>query len=467
MTTRTTRAALAACIALAIPAFLAAQRPAPIAVPPGQAHAATLTASVTTEPAVTLVHAGRLIDGVSDQVRTDVGIVVTDERITSVASWDEVRRQHPGARVIDLSRATVLPGLIDDHVHLLLQGDPTAVSYEDQLLRQSIPYRAILGARNAYHALTEGFTALRDLESEGAMYADVDIKRAINAHEVPGPRLWVSTRAFAPTGMYPITTPNWEIDLPHGVQVADGPDEIRRAVREQVRNGADLIKFYADRRYYVDAAGALRSWVNFTDEEMRAMVDEAHRLGRPVAAHAVGRDGVEAALRAGVNTIEHGYGITDSIAQVMAQRGVYWCPTIFVNIYVAPGRASDGNPIYARMAEIERRAFVSALRAGVKIAYGTDAGGFPWTEPLASDFRYMVEYGMTPMQAIRSATSVAAELLGQQDDIGTVAVGRYADLIAVAGDPLQDIRELERVRWVMKGGTIYKDAYEPGREWRP
>jgi imidazolonepropionase-like amidohydrolase len=267
--------------------------------------------------------------------------------------------------------------------------------------------------------------------------------------------------------MYPITTPNWELDLPHGVQVVDGPDEIRRAVREQVRNGADLIKFYADRRYYVDASGALRSWVNFTDEELRAMVDEAHRLGRPVAAHAVGRDGVEAALRAGVNTIEHGYGITDSIAQVMAQRGVYWCPTIFVNLYVAPGRASDGNPIYRRMAEIERHAFASALRAGVKIAYGTDAGGFPWTEPVASDFRYMVEYGMTPMQAIRSATTVAAQLLGQQDDIGSVAVGRFADLIAVAGDPLQDIRELERVRWVMKGGTIYKDTYEPGREWRP
>jgi imidazolonepropionase-like amidohydrolase len=267
--------------------------------------------------------------------------------------------------------------------------------------------------------------------------------------------------------MYPITTPNWELDLPHGVQVVDGPGEILRAVREQVRFGADVIKLYADRRYYFDASGTLRSWVNFTDQELKAMVDEAHRLGRPVAAHAVGKDGIEAALRAGVNSIEHGYGITDSLAQVMAQRGVYWCPTIFVNIYVAPGRTADGNPIFGRMIAQERRAFASALRAGVRITYGTDAGGFPWTEPVASDFRYMVEYGMTPMQAIRSATSVAAELLGQQEDIGTVAVGRYADLIAVAGDPLQDIRELERVRWVMKGGTIYRDTYEPGREWRP
>jgi imidazolonepropionase-like amidohydrolase len=415
---------------------------------------------------ITLVHAGRLIDGVADQIRTDLGIVVTGERITFVGPWAEAHRQSPGARVIDLSRATVLPGLIDDHVHILLQGDPTAASYEEQLLRQSTPYRAILGARNAYHALTEGFTALRDMETEGAMYADVDIKRAISGGEVPGPRLWVSTRAFAPTGMYPITTPNWELDLPHGVQVVDGPDEIRRAVREQVRFGADVIKFYADRRYFFDPAGTLHSWVNFTDEELRAMVDEAHRLGRPVAAHAVGKDGIEAALRAGVNTIEHGYGITDSLAQVMAQRGVYWCPTIYVNIYVAPGRSSDGNPIYGQMIDQERRAFASALRAGVKIAYGTDAGGFPWTEPVASDFRYMVEYGMTPMQAIRSATTVAAELLGQQANIGSVAVGRFADLIAVNGDPLRDIRELERVQWVMKGGVIYRDAYEPGREWR-
>ena len=193
------------------------------------------------------------------------------------------------------------------------------------------------------------------------MYADVDIKRAINAGEVPGPRLWVATRSFAPTAMYPITTPNWELDLPHGVQVVDGPDAIRRAVREQVRFGADLIKFYAGRRYFFDAAGVLRSWVNFTDEELRAMVDEAHRLGRPVAAHAVGRDGIESALHSGVNTIEHGYGITDSLAQVMVQRGVYGCPTIYVSYYVGPGRAAAGAPIYGRL-RLDR-----AHRPGVRL----------------------------------------------------------------------------------------------------
>ena len=447
--------------ALAIPAALAAQQRPANAPPPAPVASAGLVAGARL-PApqrdqTVLVHAGRLIDGVGDQPLADQGILVQGDRIAFVGPWAEAQRRAAGARVIDLTRATVLPGLIENHTHLLLQGDPTTTSYEDQLLRQSNPYRAILGARNAHLALLQGFTTLRDLETEGAMYADVDIKRAIDNGEVPGPRLFVATRSFAPTGMYPVTTPNWEIDLPRGVQVVDGPDEIRRAVREQIRFGADVIKFYADRRYFVDSAGVLRSWVNFTDEELRAMVDEAHRLGRPVASHAVGRDGLESSLRAGVNTIEHGYGITDSIARVMAQRGVYWCPTIYVNVYVAPARAAEGRPIYAQMVETERRAFASALRAGVKITFGTDVGGFPWTEPIAREFSYMVQYGMTPMQAIKSATSVGAELLGQQANLGTVAAGRYADLIAVGGDPLQNISELERVRWVMKGGVVYRD----------
>ena len=457
--TPTTLAAIVA--ALASPAMLSAQQRPISPPPPGQAAAAGLIAGAQV-PAVQrgqtiLVHAGRLIDGLADQPRTDQGIVVEGERITFVGPWADARRRAPGAQVVDLTGATVLPGLIESHTHLLLQGDPTAASYDEQLLRQSNPYRAILGARNAQWALQQGFTALRDMETEGAMYADVDIKRAINGGEIAGPRLWVATRSFAPTGMYPINSPNWELDLPHGVQVVDGADEIRRAVREQVRFGADLIKFYADRRYYLDSAGVLRSWVNFTDEELRAMVDEAHRLGRPVAAHAVGRDGIEAALRAGVNTIEHGYGITDSLARVMADRGVFWCPTIYVLVYVAPARASDGNTIFPRMVEIERRAFASALRAGVRIAFGTDVGGFPWTEPIAREFRYLVDYGMTPMQAIKAATSVGAALLGQDADLGAVAAGRFADLIAVSGDPLRDVSELERVRWVMKGGVVYRD----------
>src|SRR2546425_797487 len=238
--------------------------------------------------------------------------------------------------------------------------------------------RADAPQSNAGIALEHGFTAIRDLETEGAMYADVDVKRAVSRGEIPGPRIFASTRAMAPTGMYPIVSDNWELELPHGVQPVDGVDNARRAVREQVAHGADWIKYYSDRRYYFGPApdSVLHSWVNFTDDEARAIVDEAHRLGRHVAAHAIGSDGIAAALRAGVNTIEHGDGMTDSLAGVLAARGVYWVPTVTVSRYVAGPR---GGP-WEAMAEHQRRAFARALKQGVKIVLGTDVGGFPWTE---------------------------------------------------------------------------------------
>jgi imidazolonepropionase-like amidohydrolase len=398
-----------------------------------------------------LIHAGRLIDGRSEAPQRDVGILVEGDRIAAVGPFAEVAARARTPRVIDLARMTVLPGFIDTHTHLLLQGDPTAEAYNAQLLYQSIPYRAILAARNARLALEHGFTALRDLETEGAMYADVDVKRAVDRGEIPGPRIFAATRALAPTGMYPIVSDNWELELPHGVQPVDGVDGARRAVREQVAHGADWIKFYADRRYYFGADSVLHSWVNFTDEEARVIVDEAHRLGRRVAAHAIGADGIAAALRAGVNTIEHGDGMTDSLLDVLAARGVAWVPTVTVSHYVAGPR---GGP-WGAMVEHQRRAFARALRRGVTIVFGTDAGGFPWTEiNQAQEFAYYVQYGMTPMQAIQSATSRAAELLGQPD-LGAVAPGMYADLVAVAGDPLRDITELQRVRFVMKAGVVY------------
>jgi len=397
------------------------------------------------------IRVGRLIDGKSDQPIANALVVVEADRIVSITPGGT---PPAGATTIDLSRATVLPGLIDAHTHLLLQGDVTSAEYEAQLLKQSIPYRAILAARNARIALEHGFTALRDLETEGAMYADVDVKTAIDRGEIPGPHLFVATRAMAPTGMYPLLGFSWELSLPHGVQVVDGVDNARLAVREQISHGADLIKYYSDRGYFYAPDGSLHSRVNFTDDEARAIVDETHRLGRPVAAHAIGADGIAAALRAGVDSIEHGNGLADDTLTEMATRGTYWVPTVTVTIAVAPGRGGD----WPKMVESERRAFALALQKRVKIAFGTDVGGFPWTAlNQAREFKYYVDYGMTPMQAIRSATTVAADLLGRNDRIGSIEPGKHADLVAVRGNPLTDITELERVSFVMKDGVVVKN----------
>ncbi len=406
---------------------------------------------------IVLLKAGRLIDVRAGRVVENQGILIEGERIKAVGPLAEIEKSAPrSARVIDLSRATVLPGLADCHTHILLQGDITAADYDEQLLKESIPYRTIRASVAARTGLMNGFTAMRDLETEGAMYADVDIKQAINRGVIPGPRMFVATRAFSATGMYPLQGYSWELRMPEGVQIVDGPDNIRRAVREQVKYGADWIKFYADRRYFIKD-GALHSWVNFTEDEMKAMVDEAHRLGRRVAAHAMGREGIESSLKAGVDSIEHGYGLDDELMDRMVRQGTYWCPTIYVGVYVAEGRAAAGAPIWLAMRDLEAKAFGLALRKGVKIAYGTDAGGYAWTENQAKEFAYMVRYGMTPMQAIQSATIAAANLLERPDDLGAVEPGKYADIIAVAGDPLRDITELERVRFVMKGGEVHRN----------
>jgi imidazolonepropionase-like amidohydrolase len=410
-----------------------------------------VSAALAQAPKRIAIRAGKLIDGKSDQPIANALIVVEGDKIVSVTPGGT---PPAGVELIDLSRATVLPGLIDTHTHILLQGDITAADYAEQLLKQSIPYRAILAARNARIALDHGFTTMRDLETEGAMYADVDVKTAIDRGEVPGSRMIVATRAMAPTGMYSLLGYSWELEMPHGVQVVDGAENARLAVREQVMHGADWIKYYSDRAYYYTPDGVLHSRVNFTDEEAKAIVDEAHRLGRGVAAHAVGSDGIAAALRAGADTIEHGDGLTEELMDQLVARGVYWVPTISVGAYVAPGRGGN----WPRMVESERVAFGRALRKGVKIAFGTDAGGFDWTKlNQAREFKYYVDYGMTPMQAIHTATSVAAELLGMADRLGTVEAGKIADIVAVSGDPLADITELERVKFVMKEGAVFKN----------
>jgi len=404
------------------------------------------------KPKTIAIRAGRLIDGKSDTPITNALIVVEEDTIKSVTPGGT---QPAGAEVIDLSKATVLPGLVDAHTHVLLQGDITQEDYDAQLLKQSIPYRAILAARNAQIALGHGFTAMRDLETEGAMYADVDVKKAINRGEVPGPHMQVSTRAMTPTGMYGPLDYSWEIQVPQGVQYADGMEGVRKAVREQVSHGADWIKYYSDRGYFYGPDGlVLHSHVNFTDEEAKAIVDETHRLGKKVAAHAIGSDGIAAALKAGVDSIEHGDGLTEAEMEEMARRSVYWVPTVMVGAYVAPGRSGN----WTKMVETEKAAFQLALKKGVKIVLGTDAGGFDWRElNQALEFDYYVKYGMTPMQAIRSATTTAAELLGWSDKMGTVEAGKWADLVAVSGDPLKDITELQRVKFVMKAGAVFKN----------
>src|SRR5262245_10509631 len=275
---------------------------------------AVLLAATPAAAAPTLIKAAHLIDGVSDRPRDGVAVLVDGDAIVALGTPAELTAKYPGARVIDLGGATLLPGLIDAHTHVFLNDDVGPGVYDAILLKDSTPYRAIAAAANARTALGYGFTAIRDLETEGAMYADVDVRNAIARGVVPGPRMWVATRALAPTGMYPLRGYSWELAVPIGVQTIDGPEQARKAVREQVGFGADWIKYYADHGVYEGRPDRpVRSIVNFTAAEAEAVVDEAHRLGVKVAAHANGWDGIDAALRAGVDSIEHGQGLTDDL----------------------------------------------------------------------------------------------------------------------------------------------------------
>ncbi len=409
--------------------------------------------------AVTYIQCGTVLEGKSQSPRKNAVIEVRDGKIQSVcdASPEMMKKQGSGLTFINLPNDTCLPGLIDTHTHVLLQGDITEAQYDEQLLKWPVPYRTIRATQSARKALEYGFTTIRDLETEGAGYADVSIRDAIQQGIIPGPRMQVATRALDVTGAYPLLGYAPEVPVPHGVQLVDGPEEARKAVREQISHGADWIKVYADRSYFLRPDGVLDDIPTFTPDELHAIVDEAHREHHKVAAHAAALNGVHNAVEAGVDSIEHGMYISDADMQKMVERGIFYVPTLYVGEYVAEGRAKEGRNIWLDMVSIHAATFRKAVERGVKIAFGTDAGGFDWNIDPAVEFPLMVKYGMTPAQAIRAATLSAAELLGMEGDIGTIEPGKLADIVAVPGDPLTDISALGHVQFVMKGGVVFKN----------
>src|SRR5690348_6926128 len=404
---------------------------------------------------ITAIRAATLIDGLANQPRHNVLIVIKGNKIESVT---EHGNPPAGAAVIDFPESvTVLPGLIDTHTHIFLQGeDPKVESYDDQLLKHPSSYRAARATVSVRRALEEGFTTLRDLETEGAGYGDVGIKEAINDGFIPGPRLFVVTRAISTTGGYPLEGYNPDIVVPKGAQLGDGPVELRKITRQQLENGADWIKVYMTHRSWVDKEGHLVSQPTLTVEELKAVVDEAHGQQKKVACHAYSGIGLHRALDGGCDSIEHGLSLDDAAIAQMLKQGTWYVPTLGV-YYTdwSPENTEDGKRDRARASEHEV-SFKKALKAGVKIAFGTDMGGIPWTEPIANEFDFMVKFGMSPMDAIKSATSSAANLLEMKGDIGVIAPGAFADIVAVQGDPLANIDALKNATFVMKDGNVFK-----------
>ncbi len=410
-------------------------------------------------PALTVIRAGTLIDSTSESPRKNQLIFVRDEHIEKVT--EGTAAIPAGAKVIDLSQATVLPGLIDSHTHIFLWGeDPKKGGYDANILKAGIALRAARATFAVRRALEQGFTTLRDVETEGAGYGDVEIKEAIAEGTIPGPRLFVSTRAISTTGGYNLEGYAPELDMPKGAQIIDGPVEARKAAREQLDHGADWIKVYMTHRSWVDKQGNLVSQPTLTVEELKAIVDEAHGWGKRVACHAYNGIGLQRALDGGCDSIEHGLEITDAQIAQMVRQGTWYCPTMAVYYKDwAPADTPAGQRDRKRAA-VHGSSLEKAVKAGVKIVYGTDMGGIEWTEPEAQDFPYMVEFGMTAMGAIEAATSRAAEMLDMKGEIGVVAPGAYADVIAVTGDPLKDIKELEKVRFVMHDGSVFRNEID-------
>ena len=401
-------------------------------------------------PRLLAVKAAHLVDVAAGKVVDDPVVLIEGDRIQAVGSRLPIPK---GAEVVDLGGATLLPGLIDCHVHLTSEpGD-----FVDMTFRRGPIDAAISGTANARRTLEAGFTTVRNLASPE--FADVALRNAVNRGEIPGPRILAATLAIGSTGGHNDFvgySPTLRFDETKGI--ADGVDEIRKLVRLEVKRGADVIKVMATSGVMSEEGGV--GGPEYSQEELDALVQEAAMWGKKVAAHAHGAEGIKRAVRAGVASIEHGSLIDDEGIQLMKARGTYLVADIYNDDYILAEYGKKGYPASVLEKErsiglLQRQNFQKAVRAGVKIAFGTDAGIYPhgWN---AKQFAVMVRWGCTPLQAIQAATVNAADLLGWSDRVGRVAPGLYADLVAVKGDPLRDVSELERVTFVMKGGEVVR-----------
>ena len=403
------------------------------------------------------IRTGHLFDSKSGKMLENQVIVIEGEKIKAVGPADSTTIPQ-GAREIDLTKATVLPGLIDGHTHVfgfgldgIKPGGPPFASP----INDTREYRTLLALANAQKDMRAGFTTLRDLMSHGGGYADVDIKKVINKGIFPGPRMQVSTMGLVATGEGMLGSS--EVNLPRNYQTVDSPYAARQAVREQIHYGADWIKFHSTAGYEFEPDGKLFSDPTFTREEVQAIVDEAHRHGKKVACHAFGGEGLKNCIDAGVDTIEHAIDLDEALADQIKKKGIYLELTAYhysLSEYTEKDAKSTGGK-YSLEALREKSGRLAIAR-GLKISFGSGVGPFPHGSQ-AKEFSYLVKYGMSPAQAIQSATTVASEMMGWQDKIGSIDKGKFADIIAVFGDPLKDITELERVVFVMKGGQVIRN----------